>query len=269
MTENNQEKTIRWEREIEQRLGRLPLARRYYDQTDSTNTRAKQFVIDGGRGAAVFVADSQTQGRGRMGRSFFSPGDTGVYLSLLFPVQGSLSDAVLLTSGAAVATARAIEKSIGIRVGIKWVNDLYFRGRKVCGILAESFLWEGERYVILGVGINLNTVDFPHELKNIAGSLTEGADGDRVLLTACLIEHLYEMMTVWEPKDWMEEYRSRSTVIGQPVTYWIDGTEYRGQAVAIEDDGALLVICEDGRRERLTSGEITLRMTEKGGLAHE
>ena len=99
MTENNQEKTIRWEREIEQRLGRLPLARRYYDQTDSTNTRAKQFVIDGGRGAAVFVADRQTQGRGRMGRSFFSPGDTGIYLSLLFPVQGSLSGAVLLTSG--------------------------------------------------------------------------------------------------------------------------------------------------------------------------
>ena len=269
MKENNQEKAIPWERALEQGLAHLPLVLRCYDVTDSTNTRAKQFVLDGGRGAAVFVANSQTQGRGRRGRSFYSPEETGVYLSLLLPVKGSLSDAVLLTSGAAVATARAIWECTRIQVGIKWVNDLYYRGRKVCGILAESFLWEGERYVILGVGINLNTVDFPHELKNIAGSLTEGADGDRVPLTACLIEHLYEMMTVWEPKDWMEEYRSRSTVIGQPVTYWIDGTEYRGQAVAIEDDGALLVICEDGRRERLTSGEITLRMTEKGGLAHE
>ena len=270
MTMKNEERNLSWERELEGRLRHLPVALRCYDVTDSTNTRAKEYVLSGEREAAVFVANSQTAGRGRMGRSFFSPKDTGVYLSLLIPVEGTLAGAVSLTSGAAVAVARAIAAVTGIEVSIKWVNDLYYRGRKVCGILAESFVWEDVRYVILGVGVNLDTEDFPEELRERAGSLLKKNEGDRLSLTVSMIEHLYEMMTESGSESWIEEYRSRSMVLGQPIVYWIDGEARYGQAVAIEEDGALVVLRENGERERLSSGEITLRVTEnKGGCAHE
>jgi len=269
MTMKNEERNLSWERELEGRLCRLPVALRCYDVTDSTNTRAKEYVLAGEREAAVFVANTQTAGRGRMGRSFFSPKDTGIYLSLLIPVEGPLAGAVSLTSGAAVAVARAIAAVTGIEVAIKWVNDLYYRGRKVCGILAESFVWEDVRYVILGVGVNLDTEDFPEELRERAGSLLKKNEGDRLSLTVSMIEHLYEMMTESGSERWIEEYRSRSMVLGQPIVYWIGGETRHGQAVAIEEDGALVVLRENGERERLSSGEITLRVTEnKGGCAH-
>ena len=267
---NDMEQRLSWERELSSALSHLPLSLFCYETTDSTNTQAKNYVLEGGRGAAAFVANEQTAGRGRMGRSFFSPGDTGIYLSLLCPVAGVLRDAVAWTTGASVAVARAISAETGIEVGIKWVNDLYYRERKVCGILAESFLWEDQRYVILGVGINLSTTDFPEELSLRAGSLMTESGDRKLPLTAALVKTLYAMMTEGAPSDWMEEYRRRSTVLGYPITYRIDGREYRGQAVAIEDDGALLVLDEDGGKQRLSSGEITLRLREtKGGIAHE
>lgn len=270
MTMKNDERNIPWERELGGRLGHLPLTLRCYDVTDSTNTRAKEYVLSGERGAAVFVANTQSAGRGRMGRSFFSPKDTGIYLSLLIPVEGTLAGVVSLTSGAAVAVARAIAAVTGVEASIKWVNDLYYRNRKVCGILAESFVWEDVRYVILGVGVNLDTEEFPEELRERAGSLLRKNEGDRLSLTVSMIEHLYDIMTEVGSHSWIEEYRRRSMVLGQPIAYWIGGEERHGQAVAIEEDGALAVLRENGERERLSSGEITLRLTEnKGGCPHE
>ncbi|MBQ9086784.1 MAG: biotin--[Clostridia bacterium] len=251
-----------WGAELTRQLRRLPLTLRCYEELDSTNTEAKRYAIAGGQVPAVFVAGAQTQGRGRMGRSFYSPEKTGIYLSLLLRMEGELENAVTLTSGAAVATGRAIRQVTGIETGIKWVNDLYYRGRKVCGILAESFLWEDARYVILGVGVNLCTSDFPEELQQRAGSLLDRQGDERTALTARIVSELYHLATRESEENWIEEYRSRSLVLGQEVTYWINGSRRQGVAVEIEADGSLRIRHADGSEERLSSGEITLRLAE-------
>ena len=126
---------------------------------DSTNTEARRRILSGESLPQAILAEEQTAGRGRMGRSFYSPAGTGIYLSLCFEASGS--EILFLTTAAAVAVHRAIREVTGIVTDIKWVNDLYFRGRKVSGILAESFSVEEKRYVIRGVGVNLYTTEFP------------------------------------------------------------------------------------------------------------
>ena len=127
-----------------------------YAITDSTNTRAKEYINSGDEPIpALFIADGQTDGRGRMGRSFYSPEQTGLYATLLFKAPKSEDRLLSLTSLAAVAAAEAIDELLGVSVEIKWVNDLYKNGRKVAGILAESFERYSQRYIALGIGINL------------------------------------------------------------------------------------------------------------------
>lgn len=242
-------------------LGSLPLTLFCYDRIDSTSSQARRHVLEeGGDAPALFVAACQTEGRGRMGRSFYSPEGTGVYLSLLVPVEGSGTHGVTWTCGAAVAVARAIWQLTGIETGIKWVNDLYHRERKVCGILAESFSHGGRSYVILGVGVNLCTAEFPTELRAVAGSLVAENTEIKEQLTARIAKELYHLVTEESSADWIEAYRARSLVLGRSVRYWVNQQERQGVAVAIEEDGALRIRREDGAEERLFSGEITLRL---------
>ncbi|MBQ9782957.1 MAG: biotin--[Clostridia bacterium] len=250
------------ETEITRRLGARELAVRVYACVDSTNSEAKRYALAGGATPCAFLAEAQSAGRGRMGRSFYSPEGTGLYLSLLIPAEGALSDAVMLTTGAAVAVRRAIFQVTGRETGIKWVNDLYLEGRKVCGILAESFFVEQKRYVVLGVGVNLYTEDFPEELRLIAGSLLPQPRAVRNALAAALLAELYDLTEKLEPDTLMEEYRAASLVLGRQITYTENGVSRVGRAESVDDRGRLHVRHEDGSQAVLASGEISLRLNE-------
>ncbi len=232
---------------------------------DSTNTLARTLVSSGELAVpALVLSDSQRGGRGRMGRSFYSPEGTGIYMTLVLDItEESLASAVKITTAASVAVSRAILSVTGKNVGIKWVNDLYLNNKKICGILAESFFTDGRRYAAVGVGINLSTYVFPSELEGIAGSI--GEDGEvRRELTASVCREIYDIYEDIKQGDtrYMEEYRSRSTVLGKQVDFVIDGIKYSGEALSVDDSGGLLVQSDDGEQRVLCSGEISLRIKE-------
>ena len=230
---------------------------RVFDEIDSTNTEAKRMAVDGFRGDALLVAHTQTAGRGRMGRSFYSPAQTGAYFSILHTLNTPLCDAVAITSAASVAVMRAIRTLTGIQTDIKWVNDLYYNGKKICGILTEAVSAGEGTHVIVGIGINLDTADFPDELAMIAGALDAKIDA------SALIAEIYCQIAFYlqnpSNREWLDDYRAHSVVLGRSVA-WIDAqTTHVGVAESIDEDGALLVRDEKNNLVRLHTGEISLR----------
>ena len=228
-----------------------------FDEIDSTNTEAKRMAINGFAGDALLVAHTQTAGRGRMGRSFYSPVQTGAYFSILHTSETPLYDAVAITSAASVAVMRAIRTLMGIQTQIKWVNDLYYNQKKVCGILTEAISMGTQTHIIVGVGINLDTADFPDDLKGIAGSL--GAS----IAPSLLIAEIYRQINVYLQdtgnREWLADYREHSMVLGKRVTWAEAGKTHTGVAEAIDKDGALLIRNEENGLVRLHTGEISLR----------
>lgn len=239
----------------------------YYDIIDSTNSQAKRACLSGVSAPALFVADAQSGGRGRMGRSFFSPPKTGIYLTVLIDAPCSAENSLKLTSAAAVAVRRAIFQVTGISTKIKWVNDIYLGDRKIAGILAESFPspCSRKRCVALGVGINLFTEDFPEELKSIAGSLMNSSgfsEAIRPALAARTAQLLFELLADPDQPSIMEEYREHSAVLGKRVRFYENGIAAEGIALSIDNNGALLAQKDNGETVALASGEISLRLSE-------
>ena len=233
---------------------------RVFDEIDSTNTEAKRMALDGFSGEALLVAHSQTAGRGRMGRSFYSPAHTGAYFSVAYVTPEPLDSVVTLTGATAVAVMRAIRRLCGIQVGIKWVNDLYLNEKKVCGILAESLFgaWDdGRQGVVIGIGINLNTHDFPNELLKKAGSL-DVPTLTREALIAAVWQELMPLLEAPKERSWLADYRACSTVLGKRIKWIENGEERVGSAESIDDDGALMVRDASGQLLRLFTGEISL-----------
>ncbi len=226
----------------------------YYETLDSTNSEARRKINEGIKLPAVFVADRQTAGRGRRGKSFFSDG--GLYMSLA--VDTKERDTVLITTIAAVAVAEAIEETTGSEVGIKWVNDIYLEGKKICGILCEavSDLSGKTNAVIIGIGVNLNVNVFPQELESIAGALN-APTLKREELAKAIAEKL--LVNLRETSDIISRYKERSIVLEKSVTYEQNGNTFTAKAVDIDDRGGLVVIDHDNRKTVLSSGEITLR----------
>ena len=247
--------------ELERRLLPLGIGTVGFSLIDSTSSEAKRRALAGLASSTLFIAEEQTAGRGRMGRSFFSPADTGLYLSLLFPVGEDSLKIVGITSAAAVAAVRAIRSETGIETGIKWVNDIYLGSRKIAGILAESFFVGEKRFCIVGIGVNLTTEnsDFPSELRNSAGSLMTQGD-IRTSLAAVFCEELWGLVSALPDKSFMEEYRAASVVIGQEITFLENGAQYSAIAKKVCDDGSLEVVLDSGESRVLSSGEISLRL---------
>ena len=235
----------------------------FHAQIDSTNNRAKQLAEQGAPHGMLVIADSQTAGRGRFERKFHSPASGGIYASLILRPDADAACAVRITPMAAVAVARAIEYAASIRAQIKWVNDVYIDGRKVCGILCEAALGEGGRmaYVIVGIGINVAPMDFPPELTGIATSVSNacGRGISRMQLLASLVEELNALYLRLEDGGFMAEYRARSNVIGRDVTVLRGGERFAARAVDIDGEGSLIIELPDGGRETLHSGEISIR----------
>ena len=234
----------------------------YLKEIDSTNSELKRLAFLGAPSGTVLVADRQTAGKGRLGRSFYSPADSGIYMSILLrPVE--LSDAGLLTTFTAVAVARALSKT-GVEVGIKWVNDLIADGRKLCGILTEAGTYEKEPFAVIGIGVNLKKTAFPEELRDIVVSLEELTDTapDRDTLVNAILGEM-EAVNLQHPRDpeaLMNEYRRRSVTLGKPVRVLPhSGEPFDGMAQAINQDGSLTVRTENGTT-RVSSGEVSVKM---------
>lgn len=230
-------------------------------EIDSTNSEAKRAIADGKEGISLIVAESQTAGRGRQGKSFFSPKGAGLYMTLAFPSRLPLTAAVSVTTAAAVGVYRAVRDETGVETAIKWVNDLYLDGKKVAGILTEAIsdFEAGEvRHLIVGVGINLYPCDYPAEIADIATHLNAGKI-DRNRLVAAIVDRLLECLSGLESGAHLDTYRRHSMVIGRDITYLRGGITTEARAIDIDEDGWLVVEHKDGTRDVLNSGEITVR----------
>lgn len=234
---------------------------------DSTNTCVRALAVQGCPEGTVLVAGSQTAGRGRLGRSFYSPGDTGLYMSVLVRPTLEASRAVLLTTAAAVAVCEALEAVTGRQAQIKWVNDVFLDGKKVCGILTEAAFGTESgtlEYAIAGIGINVYPPQggFPEALQDIAGSVYPAAQpgGVRNRLAAAVLARFWHYYRSLEKREFLPEYRRRSLVLGREIVIQQHGTERRATALAIDEDCHLLVQHPDGSEELLSTGEISVRL---------
>ena len=248
---------------------------------DSTNLTAKKMALDGAAAGTVVIAEEQTKGRGRMGRSFYSPSSSGIYISFILAPLFDAAKSVLITTAASVAVCKAIEKVTGISCKIKWVNDIYLEEKKICGILTEAvtdFESGHIEYIVLGIGINYSTAHeaFPKELSGIAGSLFEEPLADsgisRNHLIAEIINQVLEINERLESRDFIQEYKKRSFVLGKEILIIPrvrpdqerDLTEgVPATAVDIDGDGGLVVQYPDGSVQTLNSGEISIRTVRR------
>ena len=237
----------------------------YHDEIDSTNTRAKALAAAGAAHGTLVLADRQTAGRGRFARPFYSPEHAGVYMSVILRPEIAPERAVMITSMAAVAVARAMERTAGVHAAIKWINDVYLNEKKACGILCEACL-DAQRggldYVVMGIGVNVGRMQFPPELEETATSLGN-ACGRAVSRTDFLAALLAELNALWpklDSEEILRESRERSMVLGRDVLVLRGDERFWARAVAIEADGSLTVETPDGRRISLHSGEVSLKI---------
>lgn len=255
----NRVEIARWLKE-----GEIGTPMEIYDEIDSTNNRAKQLAMQGAAHGTVVLARQQTVGRGRFGRKFFSPENSGVYISFVLRPSLPAERAVMITSMAAVAVARAMERVADVKASIKWVNDVYLGTKKACGILCEAGLdfESGQmQYVVAGIGVNVGRMDFPPELREIATSISNecGRDISRSRFCAELINEMNALYPQLESGAFMAESRARSNVIGRDIVVLRGEERYPATAVDIDDRGNLLVRREDGSEAVLQSGEISVR----------
>lgn len=224
----------------------------------STNTEAKAAALRGMPHGTIIAADGQTAGRGRFGKSFYSPEGTGLYMSVILKPCKPLSDCIDITMSAAVAAAESIEHICGIRPVIKWVNDIFYGGRKIGGILTEAisdFESGMADTVIVGMGLNISTENFPEELSGLAGSL--GVFAERNRLCAELASRLLDRAESSDRASMLQKYREYSIVLGREISFIQHGITRKGNAVEIDENGCLVVETENSR-ETLRAGEITI-----------
>ena len=249
----------------DRRIGRELL---YFDTIDSTNNELKRRAVSGTVDGTVILADQQTGGRGRRGRSFVSPAGKGLYLSAALRPRCPLSEISTLTAWTAVALCDAVEAVCGVRPGIKWPNDLVLNRKKLCGILTE-LEWEAESgefsCVIIGAGINVSQdeADFGPEVAPIAISLAQalGTAPDRTELAAQVIRSLNALYDDFPAQNaaYLECFRRDCLTVGNPIKVISGAGERIGTATGISDDFGLTVRWEDGSTETLTSGEVSVR----------
>ena len=235
-----------------------------YESVTSTNAVAKQAAPLLQKDMLIISAH-QSEGRGRLGRSFFSPFCSGIYMSLCLHTDLCAKDLSLITTAAAVAVAQTLEEETGKTFGIKWVNDIYLDDKKVCGILTEGVLdpvTNSPYCAVLGIGINLVAPvgGYPEDIKNIAGAVFETDCSDEVKdkIIAGIINRFYNFYDNITEKPFLKEYRNRSILDGKTVFYVKDEKTYQGKVLGIDDDLSLLVKQDDGTIKALSTGEVTL-----------
>lgn len=238
----------------------------YYEETDSTNNRAKDSGEKGGTHGTLFVADRQVAGKGRRGRAWESPAGTSIYMTILLYPDMLPTKAPQLTLLMALAVAEGIRKVTGIKTGIKWPNDIVIHGKKVCGILTEmSAEIDYINYVVIGVGINVNQETFPQELRERAISLKSelGTNVKRSELIAATMEsfeNYYEIFRKTEDLLEVKElYNDLLVNIDKEVMVLEPGHEYEAYALGINNTGELIVRMPDGQEKEVYAGEVSVR----------
>jgi len=236
-----------------------------FSEIDSTNREAKALAVDKAPHGTVVIADHQTAGRGRFSRGFFSPRGTGLYISfVLHSGRLGFSDPTAITAFAGVCVCEAVESVCGFVPSIKWVNDVYLNGKKICGILTEGvtdFESGGISEIVLGIGINVSTMteDFPEEIRTRAGSLYP--DGvalvSRNRLAAEIVNRVLSAEMPSEA-ELFSRYRKRLFMLGADVFVMQGNDEFKARALDIDDTGRLIVEKADGERVKLSSGEISI-----------
>ncbi len=230
------------------------------ETTGSTNLDVKALAADGAPEGTVVIAGEQTAGRGRLGRSFYSPKNSGLYMSILLRPQLPAADALAMTTCAAPAVCEAIEGVCDVTAGIKWVNDIYIDGRKVCGILTESVIGQGGMLgcAVLGIGVNVADTAFPADIADKAGSLHTDANV-RPKLAALILERFFAYYRRLPEKTYLDEYRRRSVLTGRTVQYEQSGELHCAKVIGIDDDARLVVLGDNGKELHLGTGEVQIK----------
>lgn len=241
---------------------------RVLDTVDSTNTLAKQLAQQGAPAGTVLIANRQSAGRGRLGRTFLSPGGVGIYFSVILRPNCSPQDLMHLTCAAGVAMCNAVQHACGFRPGIKWTNDLVVGSKKLGGILTELSVNPTSHlvdYAIVGIGINCRQeeADFDEIIRNMACSveMITGKEMDRNILAAEMVRRMYDLNQALLTKkdELIQSYRQDCITLGRQISV-VQGNQIRhGIARSIDMDGALVVDFDDGTTEAVNSGEVSIR----------
>lgn len=234
----------------------------------STNIIARELAINGAESGTVVIAEEQTSGYGRNGKSFFSPYGTGIYMSIILNLEKEkkIFNSSFITTAAAMAVSKSIEEISNENTQIKWVNDVFINGKKVCGILTEgAFSFEDGKldYAVIGIGVNVNFPKdgFPKELNNIAASINSKNNANsntksdiRNILVAKILENLYDYY--FNDVNFYEEYKKRSFLIGKKVSININNKEHIVKVLDIDKTFALVAKFQDGKIDKIVSGSI-------------
>ena len=241
------------------------------DSVDSTNNYAKKLALTGEDDGTLVAADRQTAGRGRRGHTFESPPGTGLYMSLILKPKVDAEHFQMITIAGAVAVCLAVEElypSSRGELAIKWVNDVFFKGKKISGILTEGVtdFESGEiSSVVTGIGINVSTRNFPAEFAALAGSIF--GDGESLFgrdeLCARIADHIMDFAERLDDPAVIAAYRERSMLPGRDITFMRGQEKCFGHVEGIDDAGGLVVLNESGERETLRSGEVFMVRTEE------
>jgi BirA family biotin operon repressor/biotin-[acetyl-CoA-carboxylase] ligase len=235
-----------------------------FQQTGSTNDIAEKLARDGVQEGVVVFAETQTRGRGRLGRGWISPPGQGLWFSVLLRPQLPPDSVTQLTIAAATAVARAIRIQTGLALQIKWPNDILIGGKKAVGILTElSAELDRVRYVVLGIGVDVNAESFPGELGAIATSLALSAGrrfsrGDLAAAILQELDHDYARIRRGEFAALAEEWEQQCVTLGQRVQIHIGNRTISGRCESLDNDGALLVRTDHGRLERIIGGDVVV-----------
>ena len=237
-----------------------------FDEVDSTNNILRNLAEKGVKEKTVVISNSQTSGKGRIGRSFYSPSNSGIYMSVCLRPDIELADSVFVTTSAAVAVSRAIDKLYDLKSEIKWVNDIYIGGKKVCGILTEGTTFAGTtkpKYIILGIGINLFVSEegFPKDISSIAGAILNkksGIDFEKGKLIANILNEFFGIYPLIQREDVYNEYCKKMFLINKKVN--VSGIQNcEGIVLGVNRDYSLSVKIGE-EIFSLNSGEVSAKL---------
>jgi len=251
----------------------------YLKETDSTNTRAKELAAQGAPEGTLIIAEKQTKGRGRRGRNWFSPPGGGIYFSLILRPTISPTETPRITLMTAVVLAETLISLMKLKLRIKWPNDILVNGKKLAGILTEiSTEMDAVNYIVVGLGMNVNTrfENFPSEIKKNATSILieTGEQFPRVRLIQHylkLYEQYYDMFKKNNFEPIMKRWKELADIIGKQIKVDVVGKTHIGKVIDVDNDGVLILNDDQGKLQRIFSGDVTLarqvsvRLLKKGG----
>lgn len=253
--------------EIDETLGTRVFGRKeiiYSSEIDSTNMRARSLALQGAPEGTLVVAEKQTMGRGRLGRSWFSPFQTGIYASLILRPRLVPNEAPKITLLAGVSAAETLLAVASLDAGIKWPNDILVHGKKIAGILTETSMeMDAIQHVVVGLGLNVNQRSFPGHLKGSATSLfmETGRPFERVVLLREFLrqfERCYDTFSRVGFEPIRKRWRELAVLLGKEVTVRMMDRTFEGRAMELDRDGALIVKDRDGQSQRIYSGDIRI-----------